>query len=148
MNHLKAIMIKMAATFLLLAFILGFVFNYTFGNILTVTLLLGVISYVLGDLLLLPRTRNITATISDFALALLFTWFYLSNITPNGYRLFLVSLLVGIGVSLFEVFFHRYMKRDVITEGKSNFNVNHNLQYQTEASEELNPNVQKKNNKD
>ncbi|KKI89990.1 hypothetical protein WQ54_22915 [Bacillus sp. SA1-12] len=139
MQHVKALIIKAVATFVLLFVILGIGFDVSFGNILAITFLLGIISYILGDLLLLPRTSNTTAIISDFALALLLTWFYLANITENDTNAFIASLITAVGVALFEAFFHRYMKANVLNNVETNEKLN-NVRYQTEASEELTPN--------
>jgi hypothetical protein len=141
-QHIKALAIKTVASLVLIYVILGIGFNYSFGNILALTFLLGVISYILGDLLLLPRTSNLTATISDFALAMLLTWFFLSNITANTNNVFMASLLTAIGVALFESFFHRYMRANVLRVEESTQKVN-NLRYHTEASEELAPDKRK-----
>jgi uncharacterized BrkB/YihY/UPF0761 family membrane protein len=138
MQHIKALVLKTIATLALTFVILGLFFNYSFVNVLTLTILIGIISYVLGDLLLLPRTNNFTATISDFALAMLLTWFYLSNITVNENNVFIASVLTAIGIALFENFFHKYMVTNVLRDKEPNQKVN-NLRYQTEASEELTP---------
>lgn len=138
MQHIKALVLKTIATLTLTFVILGLFFNYSFVNVLTLTILIGIISYVLGDLLLLPRTNNLTATISDFAIAMLLTWFYLSNITVNENNVFIASVLTAIGIALFENFFHKYMVTNVLRDKEPNQKVN-NLRYQTEASEELTP---------
>jgi uncharacterized BrkB/YihY/UPF0761 family membrane protein len=138
MQHIKALVLKTIATLALTFVILGLFFNYSFVNVLTLTILIGIISYVLGDLLLLPRTNNLTATISDFAIAMLLTWFYLSNITVNENNVFIASVLTAIGLALFENFFHKYMVTNVLRDKEPNQKVN-NLRYQTEASEELTP---------
>jgi hypothetical protein len=141
-QHIKALAIKTVASLVLIYVILGIGFNYSIGNVLALTFLLGVISYILGDLLLLPRTSNLTATISDFAFSMLLTWFFLSNITVNTNNVFMASLLTSIGVALFEIFFHRYMRANVLRTEESTLKVN-TLRYQTEASEEISPDKRK-----
>lgn len=142
MKHIKAFMIKAVSTFILLFVILGLLFNYSIGDIFILTLILGVVSYLLGDLMLLPRTSNLTATISDFAIALLITWFYLANNTISATNVFIASLLTAIGVTLFEIFFHRYMRKQVLHE-KEDFGRLGNLRYNAEVSEELTPDRKK-----
>jgi len=137
MDHVKAVVIKFIGTLFLLFIVLGLAFNYSFVHIFTLSLLLGVISYILGDLLLLARTSNLLATCSDFALALLLTWFYLANVTNANNFLFLVSFITAAGIALFEAFFHRYLITRVIKDSYQTKRVNHSLQYQAEASEEL-----------
>lgn len=147
MEHIKAIAIKTVASFVLNFVILGLVFNYSFVNVLTLTLILGIVSYILGDLLLLPRTNNLTATISDLAIAMLLTWFYLANITYNENNVFMASIFIAIGVALFEWFFHKYMIKNVLRDKEPYLKVN-NLRFQTEASEEISPDqsIYKKDN--
>lgn len=142
MNHIQAFLIKSVATFLLLMLILGLFFQYSIGDVFVLTLILGVVSYLLGDLILLPRTTNITATISDFAVAMLMTWFYLANITLSTTNVFLASLLSAIGVALFEMFFHRYLLNHTFHE-KEDFRGFGNLRYNAEISKEITPDRKK-----
>jgi Zn-dependent protease with chaperone function len=141
-QHIKALAIKLIALFVLIYVILGLFFNYSIGNVLTLTLLIGIVSYILGDLLLLPRTNNLTATISDFATAMILTWFYLATITYNENNLFLVSVILSIGVAIINWFFHKYMITNVIREKEPYLQTN-NFRYQTEASEEISPDKSK-----
>ena len=142
MNYIKAFLIKAVATFLLLMLILGLFFQYSIGDVFILTLIIGVVSFILGDLILLPRTTNITASISDFAIAMLITWFYLANITLSTTNVFLASLLSAIGVALFEMFFHRYLLIHTLHE-KEEFGRIGNLRYHTEVSEEIIPDRRK-----
>ncbi|MCV9885887.1 YndM family protein [Metabacillus halosaccharovorans] len=138
MNHIQAFLIKAGATFLLLMIILGLLFRYSVGDVFILTLIIGVVSYLLGDLMLLPRTTNMTATFSDFAITMLITWFYLANITTSTTNVFLASLLTALGVALFEMFFHRYMINHTLHQ-KDEFERLGHLRYNTEISEEITP---------
>ncbi|TWN11859.1 hypothetical protein CHCC14561_1471 [Bacillus licheniformis] len=108
------------------------------------TLFLGVISYLVGDLLLLPRTNNTTATMGDFGLSLVLIWVILAmqNNPPYG-TLAAASIVSAIGVTVFEYFFHRYMEANVLNETENGKRENRekpgSLQYQSESSEELYP---------
>ena len=135
---MKAFLIKATATFLILMILLGLLFQYSLGDVLILTLIIGVVSYLLGDLMLLPRTSNITASISDFAIAMLITWFYLANITSSTTNVFLASFLTAFGITLFEVFFHRYLIVHTLQE-KDIFGRISTLRYNTEISEEITP---------
>ncbi|TXC93016.1 DUF2512 family protein [Metabacillus litoralis] len=138
MNIFKAFIIKIIAIFAVSLLILGVIFNYSFEHVLAISIILSFTSFVLGDLLLLPRTSNITATISDFSLAMLVTWFYLANLTLYVTNVFFASVLTSISVAVFESFFHRYLKvRNVQNAEKRQRDIP--LRYQTEASEEITP---------
>jgi hypothetical protein len=74
MKHVKALAIKFVSSLVLLSLILGLFFDMAYSNIFLITLVLGVAAYLIGDLLILPRTNNTVATIADFGLAFLIIW--------------------------------------------------------------------------
>lgn len=136
MKHLKAIAIKFVSSLVLLSIILGLFFDMAFSNILLISLVLGVAAYIIGDLLILPRTNNTVATLADFGLAFLVIWLMSENLT-YGDNHFSLSLIAALGVALFEYMFHKYLARNILPDrGRQQTTT---LQYQTEASEELTP---------
>ncbi|MCY9339207.1 YndM family protein, partial [Bacillus haynesii] len=82
----------------LLYVVLTLFFGVPFGEMFVLTLFLGVISYLIGDLLLLPRTNNTTATMGDFGLSLVLIWAILAmqNNPPYG-TLAAASIVAAIG---------------------------------------------------
>jgi Protein of unknown function (DUF2512) len=137
MKHIKAIAIKFVSSLVLLSIILGLFFDMAFSNIFLITLVLGVAAYLIGDLLILPRTNNTVATIADFGLAFLIIWLMSENLT-YGDNHFSMSLIAALGVALFEYMFHKYVANNVFPD-KGGQQQSRQLQYQTEASEELTP---------
>jgi hypothetical protein len=137
MKHVKALAIKFVSSLVLLSLILGLLFDMAFSNIFLITLVLGVAAYLIGDLLILPRTNNTVATIADFGLAFLIIWFMSENLT-YGDNHFSMSLIAALGVALFEYMFHKYVANNVLPN-KDGQQQTRPLQYQTEASEELTP---------
>lgn len=138
MDHLKAITIKFLASLALLYMILGMLYGMSFGNVFLITLTLGVVSYLIGDLLILPRTNNSIATAADFGLSLFVIWIMSMALTTGG-NLFMMSLIAAVGTTIFEYFFHKLMATEVIGEEETQAHPSpRNMQYQTEASEELN----------
>lgn len=143
MEHIKAILIKFIATIVLLFIILGLFYNMAFRDIFFISLVLGVAAYILGDLIILPRTNNTVATISDFILAVVIIW-AMSNALGYDGNLFTMSLISSIVVGVFEFFFHRYLLKNVLHDDErrrenKNQNRPRNLQYQTESAEEIYP---------
>lgn len=138
MNHLKALAIKFILSLGLLYVVLGLIYDMSFGNVFLITMVLGVASYLIGDMLILPRTNNTIATIADFGMAFMIIWLMGENLT-YGESLLYPSLIASVGVALFEYFFHKYVSNRVIKESQSNRNQTGNLRYQTEASEEITP---------
>src|SRR4051812_26306205 len=136
MKHVKAMAIKFISNLVLLSIILGLFYDMAFRNILLITLVLGVAAYVIGDLLILPRTNNTVATIADFGLAFLIIWLMSKNLT-YGDNHFSMSLIAALGVALFEYMFHKYVANNVIPNKGQKQQTGQQLQYQTEASEEL-----------
>jgi Protein of unknown function (DUF2512) len=150
MKHIKPLVIKFISSLVLLSIILGLFFGMSFGNVFLITLVLGVVAYVLGDLLILPRTSNIIATFADFGLAFLVIRF-MSDILANGDAgdMFTMSLIAAIGVALFEYVFHKYVANRVLNENKAREDQQTKLRYQTEVSEELTPkNIDARNQND
>jgi hypothetical protein len=137
MKHVKALAIKFVSSLVLLSIILGLFYDMAFRNIFLITLVLGVAAYIIGDLLILPRTNNTVATISDFGLAFLIIWLMSENLT-YGDNHFSMSLIAALGVALFEYMFHKYVANNVLPNAGKRQQTRQ-LQYQTEASEELTP---------
>lgn len=137
MKHLRALAVKFLASLVLLYIILGLIYDMSFTNVFLISLVLGLASYVIGDLFLLPKTNNTIATLSDFGLAFMIIWILGESLT-YGESLLLASLVSAAGIALFEYFFHKYMAGNVFEDGGREYR-NTNYQYQTEASEELYP---------
>lgn len=139
LKHVKALFIKFIASFVLLYMVLGVLYDMSFGNVFVITILVGVSSYLLGDMLILPRTNNTVATIADVGLAFFLIW-YLGSVLTDGGNMFYPSLISAIGLGLFEIFFHKYVLNRVFKNEDVSENISiGNLRYQTEASEELTP---------
>jgi hypothetical protein len=137
MKHLRAIAIKFVVSLVLLYVILGLMYDMSFTNVFLISLVLGLASYVIGDLFLLPKTNNTIATMADFGLAFMIIWLLGESLT-YGESLLLPSLIAAAGVALFEYFFHKYMAGRVLDEERGH-QPQTNFRYQTEAAEELYP---------
>lgn len=106
MNHLKAFAMKLLASFALLYMILGMLYNISFGNVFLITLLWGIISYLGGDLLILPRTNNTIATSVDYVFSLFTIWVLSLALTNTGPSL-MMNLTATLALTVFEYFFHK-----------------------------------------
>ncbi|WP_079509193.1 YndM family protein [Mesobacillus jeotgali] len=137
MKHLRAIAIKFIASLAVLYIILGGMYDMSFTNVFLISLVLGIASYVIGDLFLLPKTNNTIATLADFGLAFMIIWIVGESLT-YGESLLLPSLISAAGIAVFEYFFHKYVSSNVMEEGGEQYQ-KANYRYQTEASEELYP---------
>lgn len=138
MKHVKAFLIKFVACFVLLAIVLGGIYGVTLGEVFMISLVLGAIAYAAGDLFLLPRTNNTTASLSDFGLAFVVIWAMVANMTPLD-NVLVPSLIAAAGVGIFEYFFHKYLYSNILEENEEASRMEGNLHYQTEASEDITP---------
>ncbi|MDQ0414318.1 YndM family protein [Mesobacillus stamsii] len=136
MKHVKAIGIKFIVSLVLLYVIFGAMYNMSFNNVFLMSLVLSIGSYVLGDLLVLPKANNTIATAVDFGLAFMFFWIVGESLT-YGESLVFPSLIAAAGLAVTEYFFHKYVSRNVLEEGEQDYSADY--RYQTEASEELTP---------
>jgi uncharacterized membrane protein YvlD (DUF360 family) len=145
MRHLRAFLIKFVATLAVLFVILGLFYDVSFQNIFLISLVLGVVAYLVGDLFLLRRTNNTISTLADFGLSFAIIWMMLDNVSNDGADIFWATLLSSIAIALFEYFFHKYMATNVLNENEPDGRRANTLQYQTEASEEVHPDIPRKN---
>lgn len=139
MRHVIAFSIKFLSTLIVLGIILGLFFNYSILDVLTISIVISAVGYLLGDLFLYRRSNNLTATIADFGMAFLVVWFMSMNLTYED-DLLSVSLLVAAGVTVYEYFYHRIVPRDARRTQETGQNQDqrrNNSRYQTEASEDL-----------
>ncbi|MGJ7921251.1 YndM family protein [Neobacillus sp. LXY-4] len=135
MKHVRALIIKLVSSFVLLFIILGMIFDMNFGNVLLISLVLGIAAYIVGDMMVLPRTNNMTATMADFGLAFLIIWFISEGVTTNENTVF-PSLIAALGVAVFEYFFHKYLANNIIEASQDQQQVG-KMKYQTELADEI-----------
>ncbi|GGN95114.1 DUF2512 family protein [Saccharibacillus kuerlensis] len=90
----------------------------SFMSALIVTLILGALAYVIGDMFILPAAGNTVATLADAALSYVVLW-AASEMLGWGlsfFELFVIALVVGI----FEFFFHVWLLQSGIPGRKDN----------------------------
>lgn len=92
---------------------LSYINEYPFGFAFLLSLVIVPLSYVIGDLFILPTFNNTVATIADVGLTLGMIWllgpFILGFSIPFSHAL-MTSLIIGGG----ELFFHRYVSRFIL----------------------------------
>ncbi|MFJ1446595.1 YndM family protein [Bacillus halotolerans] len=141
MKHIIALASKTALTLALLYVILDRVYHASFLSVLFIAFFLSFVTYLSSDILILPRTSNMIASLADFGHSLVILWVFLETQTRNGFSPFAAALIASVCLTVFEYFFHRYLLKNVLDETfRNELNVKDNtLQYQTEASDELFP---------
>lgn len=139
MLHSKVLVLKFSADFAPLYVILGLIYGMSFENVFIIAALLGIIGYILGDMIILPKSSNVIATAADFSLAFLFIWFLISILTYED-NVITMSLIASLGIALFEFFFHNYVINSMKENKIEDSSINHvNLRYNTELSDDLTP---------
>lgn len=146
MKHIRALIIKFILITAVLLVTLGFLYGVDFGEILTISVILTITAYLIGDMVFLPRYGNIAATVADFGLAYLGTWLIGAMIIEEPIRLGVASFISALFIAIAEAFFHRYLTKSIINEGEKKDLDYLRPSYQTEFAEELIPDVKSEKN--
>ncbi|MBB6450787.1 uncharacterized membrane protein YvlD (DUF360 family) [Geomicrobium halophilum] len=112
MNYTWPLIIKFIMMTVVLWIVLG-LFGASFVNILLISILLTLVSYMLGDLFILPNYGNLWATVADFGLAFIGVWALGSFFDQIGFwAAFISAIVIAIG----EAFFHWFMNQQVLED--------------------------------
>ncbi|MDQ0253483.1 hypothetical protein J2S74_000855 [Evansella vedderi] len=149
MNHLKAFFIKFAVTFSILFLILGIYYQAFIGDVLAISFILSFVTYILGDLVILPKLGHLSAVFSDFGLA------YIGIVTLGAAFIErplifgAVSFFAALAITVSEGFFHRYMTKSILPEmEQGQLMVEPRINFITEFAEELDVNSEVPKNKE
>ncbi|CDQ20726.1 Protein of unknown function [Halobacillus karajensis] len=114
MEHVKALLVKGVLTLIVLYLVLGVGYGASFGGVLLLTLVLGGISYLAGDLFILPKANNLPATLADLGLTFLVVWAAVSwFITIDGSAP-LAAFISAVIIAIAEYGFHVYLASHVL----------------------------------
>jgi hypothetical protein len=117
MKHIVPFIVKLAAWSVVL-FSMFTIFNAPLSLISLMTVITALVSYVIGDVFILPRVGNFTAAVLDVPLAFLLVWpVSFALIAPSvnmAYAAFFSALAIG----AIEAFFHLYMENHVLDEAR------------------------------
>jgi len=135
MLHLKTLGIKFIVTSIV---VLSFfsIFNYAvFDNMILISSLTTIITYLIGDMLILRRFGNVAASIADFGLAFLLYWSMSSFFFGASPAITLTSLAAAFFTTVAEPFIHEYIRgQKYSTDRELDFETVNQLQ--TEFGEE------------
>ncbi|MHB9094725.1 MAG: DUF2512 family protein [Eubacteriales bacterium] len=109
MKHVLALIIKFAIVAAVLEAVLHYLSNLSVLNTLYVALAVTIIAYLIGDLIILPRTNNTIATIADAMIALL-TILAFNYIIPNARISFANALITCAVLAVGEWIYHKYVR--------------------------------------
>lgn len=116
-------------------------FDATFVDILSFSLLVTVVSYLLGDRILLPRLGNRNSLIVDFFLTYAIVWIFGSVVLDNYVQIGYGSIISAVIITGAEVFVHRTLQTDSPSapDDRQQTGFNRKLAYGTEFAEEQDP---------
>lgn len=113
MKHMTALVIKFVIVTVVSELILGIFTNLSIGEILLVSLTITVITYIIGDLLILSVFNNTVAAVGDAALCWLII--YLSNyVWPIRSVSLLSALSAAVIIGIGEIFLHMYIEENIL----------------------------------
>ena len=115
MKHLYALLIKYAMGAVLLIMILIARTNLTFSYIIIVSIAVTVVSYIIGDLLILPIANNVIATTADALLGAV-TIYMFNYVWFNTGISFEDAAIAALALAVGEWFFHKYAYRNVLPD--------------------------------
>jgi uncharacterized membrane protein YcaP (DUF421 family) len=108
MKNLVNLVIKLAFTYLVLFIMIPMLGKGTWTQTIVLGLVLGLLSYILGDMWILPKFGTIAAVIADLGLSALVIWLMMKGLphfvlTSGG--VWAIAAVLAIG----EWLFHRYL---------------------------------------
>ncbi|MBB4822848.1 cation transport ATPase [Sporosarcina luteola] len=113
MNHGMAILFKAVLTFLVLWIVLSAIYNVSFLHSTFIGIVLLLVSYVAGDMMILPKMGNMAATTGDLVIGFLIIW---GGLLLFGYgNSFGEALLTGVVIAIGEYLFHSWLLRTQYT---------------------------------
>ncbi|MBM7716538.1 DUF2512 family protein [Siminovitchia sp. FSL H7-0308] len=108
-NHGRALLWKAIMVFPVVWIILSLFNDVTFFHSTLLGIVLLLLSYYIGDMMVLPKMGNMTATLGDFVLSLIVIW---GGLVLLGYReAFGEALFVSIVLAIGEYFYHLWLER-------------------------------------
>jgi hypothetical protein len=111
-KHIWAIILKYLMVLIVLEIVLSLATALTIGEIAIISIAVTVLSYLVGDLLILSFSNNFVATVADAVLA--FLTIYMFNFWSD-YGVITVwdAVISAVVLAVGEWFFHKYMVKVV-----------------------------------
>jgi hypothetical protein len=112
MKHIVAIILKFIVVLVLLEILLSLTTALSVSQILVISAAVTLLSYVIGDMLILAVSNNTVATLCDAVLVFLTIWAF--NYVPYYGGISVGAAVVCAAVlGIAEIFFHKYVVRAV-----------------------------------
>ncbi|WP_343750834.1 YndM family protein [Lentibacillus halophilus] len=110
MIYLKTLGIKAIAIGITVLSLFGIFYYANLMNLFWISILLTGVTFLVGDLLILRRFGNVTASIVDFPLAFFVLWLLGSLLIEASIPLVSISLIAAFFIACCEPFIHTYIE--------------------------------------
>ncbi|GER66154.1 membrane protein [Weizmannia acidilactici] len=139
MRNAIVLLAKFITCIVAFAVALDLFFDATITDILSFSLLVTIVSYVVGELMLLPRIGNWKAVAVDFLLVYASVWIFGNVVLDNYMQIAWGSIIAAFIILVAEIFVHRYLLNDAESRGRKGVHANRqSFAYGTEMAEEDN----------
>jgi hypothetical protein len=140
MKQITVLLIKFVTCVIAFTVGLDLFFDATIVDILSFSLFITIVSYVIGDVIVLRQLGKRAATAIDFLLTYLSVWVFGSILLDNYIQIGWGSIISAIIITTVEVFVHSFLNEPVTAKQKTkrerNSGLNPTLAYGTEFAEE------------
>lgn len=142
MKHLSVLLMKFIIGVIVFWVSLGLFFGSSFIEILSFSLAVTIISYVIGDQMLLPRIGKTNAVVADFFLTYLLVWIFGSVFFNSFFQIGWGSIIAATLIAGSEAFIHPYIVRNIkpiVMEKQLGFNQNYAFEFAEEQEPDPDP---------
>ncbi|RSK27564.1 DUF2512 family protein [Bacillus sp. HMF5848] len=142
MKHIRLLLIKFVVGLVVFWISLDLFFDATFVDIASFALLLTIVSYFVGDQILLPRIGKTNTIVVDFFLTYLIVWVFGGILFESYLQVAWGSIISALLFAGSEVFVHSYIIKTIkplVRERQLSFNQS----FAYEFAEEKDPNPTK-----
>lgn len=147
MRHSIAIGIKLIIVSIVILSLFGIFNQAALMPLILMSLIATGIGYLIGDLLILRRFGNVSASLADFVLHFLTIWALASMFLGTSTPLMIASIAASYLITVTEPLYHAYLiERVFVEDDEKDLDVAMPLEYQTEFAEEEDPEVLKTKN--
>lgn len=110
MKQLTVLLIKFVTCVIAFGIGLDLFFDATIVDILSFSLFITIVSYVVGELIILPQLGKRAAAVADFLLTYLSVWIFGSILLDNYVQIAWGSIISALIVTAAEVFIHLFLE--------------------------------------
>lgn len=118
MKHIGAILLKYVMIAIILEVVLGLLTDNSFTDILVISAAVTVVSYLVGDLLILAKSNNPIATIFNGAVTLIILLLF-NYARGYDYIPFTTALLATVVIEVGDAVFHRFVEKSILPSSDS-----------------------------